>query len=83
MGFRFSLETVLRLRRTLEEVERGRLQKLLGDRASLERQLCDTRSTQEAIAAAVQSLIQQRPTVPGSELRFAAQHIADNVLQAR
>ena len=81
MAFRFSLETVLRLRCSLEDNERLRLQTLLAERAHLERAIGETTSIHVALAAKLKtSLRQEEPT--GGEMHFALQRLSACDLQA-
>jgi len=74
MAFRFALETVLRLRRSLEDEERLRLQTLLARRASLENEVRDTGQAQVALKVALNHGLQQA-SLPGSELQFGAHRL--------
>jgi len=75
MGFRFSLETVLRLRRGLEDSERLRLQELHFQRAQLERQLAATVSSQTALSAALQAAMAKQAPLCGGEIGFSDQRL--------
>jgi flagellar export protein FliJ len=72
MGFRFSLETLLRLRRSLEDDERLRLQALLAQRAQLEREVRESIESRTALNAKLQAAMHQA-LVSGSEMHFAGQ----------
>lgn len=72
MGFRFSLETVLRLKRSLEDAERLRLQSLLADRAQLRTRVDETIASRTALGASLVASL-QREFLPGSEMQFAWQ----------
>ena len=75
MAFRFSLGIVLRLRRSLEDAERLRLQKLQAERVLLDEQLSDIDSTRTTIISHLQSAMRDQPALPGSELQFATQRL--------
>ena len=81
MAFRFSLETVLRLRRSLEEAERLRLQRLHVDRRHLDELTSETSKAQGAITAALYSAIGKEAPLLGAELRFAAQRLHACILE--
>ena len=72
MGFRFSLETVLRLRQSLEDSERLRLQMLLADRAELQEEIGETAASRAAVGHKLKAAL-QRENPPAGELHFAAQ----------
>ena len=74
MAFRFGLETVLRLRRSLEDEERLRLQTLLARRAGLESEARATREVRAALNAALKATMQESSLL-GGELQFAAQRM--------
>ena len=80
MGFRFSLETVLRLRQSLEDSERLRLQALLANRAQLERALGETASSRRAVGNQLKTSLRQE-AVSAAELHFAVQRLAACDLQ--
>ena len=82
MPFQFSLETVLNLRRSLEDAERLRLQNLLLQRAELERRLTATTSAETALRAALLAAMGDRVPVPGVEIRFAGQRLEACARQA-
>ncbi|MFZ0706744.1 MAG: hypothetical protein WAM71_14145 [Candidatus Korobacteraceae bacterium] len=72
MGFRFSLETVLRLRRSLEDSERLRLQSLLSERAQLQTRISETIASRAALGDRLNALLKNE-TLSGSEMQFAVQ----------
>lgn len=74
MRFRFSLETVLRLRRSLEDNERLRLQTLLGERAQLERDISETGASRRALSERLNGSLRQE-LLSGAELHFALQRL--------
>ena len=74
MRFRFSLETVLRLRQSLEDSERQRLQILLADRAQLQTEIGETIASRAALGARMISFLQQQ-RLTGAEMQFAAQRV--------
>jgi flagellar export protein FliJ len=74
MPFRFSLETVLRLRRSLEDGERLRLQSLLAERAQLETAIHQTSASRSNIGHELTASIRQRSLV-AAEIRFAGQRL--------
>jgi len=80
MGFRFSLETVLRLRRSLEDSERLRLQTLLAGRSQLQREIGKTTESRAAIDEKLKASLQQE-RLPGSEMQFAGQRLTACDLQ--
>lgn len=82
MSFRFSLQTVLRLRRNLEDREWLQLQTLLARQARLEE---DARLTGQAHAdlnSAINSALGHSP-LSGSELQFASQRLHACEAQAK
>lgn len=81
MAFRFSLETVLRLRRSLEDGERLRLQSLLADRAQLQTRIRDTAASRAALGGKLNTSLQQE-AVSGSEMQFAVQRLRACDLQS-
>jgi flagellar export protein FliJ len=81
MGFRFSLETVLRLRRSLEDGERLRLQTLLVDRAQLQARISETIASCALLHAKLNTALQQQ-TLSGAEMQFAVQRLRACDLQS-
>jgi flagellar export protein FliJ len=81
MGFRFSLETVLRLRRSLEDGERLRLQSLLADRAQLQTQIREISVSRATLGEKLKASLQHEP-LSGSEMQFAGQRVCACDLQA-
>jgi flagellar export protein FliJ len=81
MGFRFSLETVLRLRRSLEDGERLRLQTLLVDRAQLQTRIGETIASRAALGGKLNTSLQQQ-TLCGGEMQFAVQRVRACDLQS-
>ncbi len=81
MGFRFSLQTVLRLRRSLEDGERLRLQTLLVDRAQLQTRIGETITSRAALGAKLNTSLQQQ-TLSGGEMQFAGQRLRACDLQS-
>ncbi len=81
MGFRFSLETVLRLRRSLEDGERLRLQSLLVDRAHLQTRISETVASRAALGTRLNSSLQQQ-TMSAAEMQFAGQRLRACDLQS-
>ena len=81
MGFRFSLETVLRLRRSLEDGERLRLQALLVNRAQLQTEIAETIASRGALATKLKASLNHE-TLPGGEMQFAAQRVRACDLQS-
>lgn len=81
MGFRFSLETVLRLRRSLEDGERLRLQRLLFDRAQLQTRAGETTASRAALGATLKTSLQQE-ALSGGEMHFAMQRARACELQS-
>ena len=81
MAFRFSLETVLRLRHSLEDGERLRLQALLAQRAQLQREIHNTLESRAGLNAKLTAKI-QRDQLSGGEMHFAAQRLRACELQA-
>ena len=80
MGFRFSLETVLRLRRSLEDSERLRLQTLLAGRSQLQREIRKTAEFHAAVDEKLKTSLQQQ-ALSGSEMQFAGQRLTACDLQ--
>ncbi len=80
MAFRFSLETVLRLRRSLEDSERLRLETLLAQRAQIEREIGDTLESYAALNAKLKQTM-EHDRLPGAELQFAIQRLRGCELQ--
>ena len=72
MGFRFSLETVLRLRRSQEDGERMRLQSLLSERAQLQTRISETIASRAALGDNLNGLLKNE-SLSGSEMQFAVQ----------
>jgi len=72
MGFRFSLETVLRLRRSLEDRERLRLQMLLARKTQLEYEAAITRQAGRQLRENVVQELEQGP-LPAIEAQFVRQ----------
>jgi len=72
MRFRFSLETVLRLRRSLEDSERLRLQMLLADSAQLKTEIERTAGFRAELGVKLSTSLQQH-TLPVAEMQFALQ----------
>lgn len=72
MGFRFSLETVLRLRQSLEDGERLRLQTLLVSRTQLQSGIDETMASRSAIGDNLKAAL-QRDILAAGEMHFAAQ----------
>ncbi len=70
MAFRFTLQSVLRYRQSLEERERLHLQSLLAKRAGLLQTLEQARETQRQLQAAMQRVMQEAPT-PAIEIHFS------------
>jgi flagellar export protein FliJ len=81
MGFHFSLETVLRLRRSLEDGERLRLQTLLVDRAQLQTRISETIALHAALGTKLNTSLQQQ-TLSGGEMNFAVQRLRACDLQS-
>jgi flagellar export protein FliJ len=81
MGFCFSLETVLRLRRSLEDGERLRLQTLLVDRAQLQARISETIASCALLRAKLNTALQQQ-TLSGAEMQFAVQRLRACDLQS-
>jgi flagellar export protein FliJ len=81
MGFHFSLETVLRLRRSLEDGERLRLQSLLVDRAQLQARIGETIASRAALVTKLNASLQQQ-TLCGGEMQFAVQRLRACDLQS-
>ncbi len=81
MGFHFSLETVLRLRRSLEDGERLRLQTLLVQRAQLQRELSQTSASRSVLSAKLKASLQQEVVAAG-EMQFALQRLRACELQS-
>jgi flagellar export protein FliJ len=81
MGFRFSLETVLRLRRSLEDNERLRLQSLLVNRAQLDRAIDETTASRTAVDENLKQSL-GKGTLPGGEMHFVGQRLAACDLQS-
>jgi flagellar FliJ protein len=69
MAFRFSLETVLRLRRSQEDWERLRLQALFAQRAMLESQMQVAEETRTSLKAHELPSPRASP-IPAAELQF-------------
>ncbi len=76
MSFRFNLETVLRLRRSLEERERLRLMELFAQREALRREL------QELQNARSRGQEQMQESMLGQGVRAAEIHFLTALLQA-
>lgn len=74
MGFRFTLETVLRLRRSLEDGERLRLQLLLADRAQLQRTISETTASRSEVGNKLTQSMKQEE-LSAAEMQFAAQRL--------
>ena len=74
MSFRFSLETVLRLRRNLEDRERLQLQALLARRARLEEDARLTIQAHSALGAACEEALAKN-RLAGGELQFVFQRL--------
>jgi len=72
MGFRFSLETVLRLRRSQEDGERLRLQSLLSERAQLQTRISETIASRAALGDNLNGLLKNE-SLSGGEMQFAVQ----------
>ena len=72
MGFRFTLETVLRLRRSLEDSERLRLQSLLSERAQLQTRISETIASRAALGDNLNALLKNE-SLSGGEMQFAVQ----------
>jgi len=72
MGFRFTLETVLRLRRSLEDSERMRLQSLLSERAQLQTRISETIASRAALGDNLNALLKNE-SLSGGEMQFAVQ----------
>lgn len=70
MAFRFTLQSVLRYRQSLEARERLHLQSLLAKRAGLLQTLEQARDAQRQVQAAMQRVIQEAPT-PAIEIHFS------------
>lgn len=81
MGFRFSLESVLRIRRSLEDGERLRLQTMLVQRAQLEREISQTSASRSALGANLKASL-QKELLLGSEMQFALQRLRACDLQS-
>ena len=75
MAFRFSLESVLRLRRSFEDLEQLRLQKLQGERALLGQQLSTVAAVELAVDVKMRSAMSGPAWLPGSEIQFAMQRL--------
>ena len=75
MAFRFSLETVLRLRRSLEDGERLRLQSLLAGRAQLQSTMNETAASRSKIGHELSQCV-GRQALPAAEMQFAVQRLA-------
>ena len=80
MGFRFNLETLLRLRRSLEDGERLRLQTLLAGRSQLQREIGKTTESRAVIEEKLKASLQQE-TLSGSEMQFTGQRLTACDLQ--
>ena len=72
MGFRFSLETVLRLRRSLEDGERLRLQTLLAERAQLQTRISETGTSHAALITKLKASLTEQ-ALPSGEMHFSLQ----------
>jgi flagellar export protein FliJ len=70
MAFRFSLEAVLRYRRSLEDGEKMRLQALLARRAALQAELERVRHAYLQLQTALNQELQRAP-VPAIEIQFS------------
>lgn len=74
MGFRFSLETVLRLRRSLERKQELHLQMLLARQAAIESSLQSTANTRIALKRELTHAA-GKLTLPAAEIRFVHQRL--------
>ncbi len=74
MAFRFPLETVLRLRRSLEDGERLRLQTLLSRRAQLQSEVGEVIEARATLDAKLKAAMQQG-RLSGGEMQFAGQRL--------
>jgi flagellar export protein FliJ len=74
MGFHFTLETVLRLRRSLEDRERLRLQSLHFQRTELELQIDAAALVQKRLRAGLNSDM-NKAAICGAELQFTIQRV--------
>lgn len=82
MAFRFSLETVLRLRRSLEERERLRLATLLARRSELELEVGRAEELRTGLKAKLQ-LVMSETSLPAGEMQLVEQRTRGCELHAR